>query len=167
MKAKPGRPRKKRERAKPQSRRAPRLPSGLTPDQRAHMRELLGDPQLSPAALLQEYLATLRMRDRAKDELESGLLIETERGGKKTSPAWQIFNQCSNRLLRLRSLMRRPPGERDEAAPAPGSYGELRVQETLTDPASFFLVDDQGAPEDEPDPSAWRSDPRLAGITAD
>ena len=179
MRAKPGRPRKAKRKpaARPAVRPEPQeLPANLTPDQRRQLDELRADPRLDTTGLLDQYISTLRLRDKAERQLNRGLVIGTERGARKPSPAWTIYNSCCDRLLRLREMMAKQGAATLPAGPASGgtSHGdrfglsddtyEQNVQRVLAgefddrDGQMELLIDDQ---DPEGPRESWKRDPRV------
>jgi P27 family predicted phage terminase small subunit len=65
------------------------------------------------ASLVIDYIRTICLRDVAFDAMtKEGLFVDDAKGSIKTNPAYKIYRDASDRVLRLRSILLMTPASR-------------------------------------------------------
>jgi hypothetical protein len=121
---------------------APKMPKGLSPALRREWKTIVENPASAGADehLLSDFISIARMRDLALQAIETdGLLAD-----KKVHPAWSVFRQCQQMLIRLRSVMLLTPKGQAELR-ASGALREIptsgRGKPQVSTPGAYVAPD--------------------------
>jgi phage terminase small subunit len=98
----------------------PVQPEGLTWNQLDAWRELTSCPFVTELdySAIKEVLTLIRIRDQAEAELSTGVMIDDNRGSAKVSPAFRVWRDCSDRILKVKAELLATPKARLSAQAA-------------------------------------------------
>jgi P27 family predicted phage terminase small subunit len=93
----------------------PPKPPNLTPAQENAWAEVCANPYLmnGDQSLVLEYIKTVCLGDAAFESLtKDGLYIDDAKGSMKTNPAYKIYRDATERVLKLRTMLLMTPQSR-------------------------------------------------------
>jgi len=94
---------------------APMKPANLTPSQEYEWLEIISNPYLvaTDGSSVIDYMKTIQLRDAAFDAISSdGVFVDDAKGSRKKHPAYQIYREASDRILKLKAILLMTPASR-------------------------------------------------------